>query len=84
MEDAYSFVDAINIKEKVKVLEDTIMAILQQTVECVVFIREYSGRGFGGSHIYCPQIRILMGIIFFSTSSHAVILQPNPNHAGFH
>ena len=53
MEDTYSFVGAVDIREKIKIFEDTVMSILQQTVECVVFIREYSGRGFGGDHSSC-------------------------------
>jgi hypothetical protein len=49
MDDMYSFVDPIkNIPDKIKVLENTIMMILTQTVECAVFIREYSGHGFRG------------------------------------
>jgi hypothetical protein len=58
MEDVYSFVDAVDIREKVKILEDTIITILQQTVECAVFIREYCGRGFGGIFVQCTARRI--------------------------
>ncbi|KAF8578321.1 WD40 repeat-like protein [Ramaria rubella] len=47
MKDAYSFVDATEGRKKIQLLEDTISSILQQTVECVTFIREYSGKGFG-------------------------------------
>ena len=49
MEDVYSFVDATeSFRNKVKVLEKTISKILKQTVECAIFIREYTGHGFGG------------------------------------
>jgi hypothetical protein len=49
MDDTYSFVDATKtLPEEIKSSENIIMEILAQTVECVVFIREYSGHGFGG------------------------------------
>ena len=42
-----SFVDAIqsNVAEKVKILEDTIRRIFVQTIECSIFIQEYSKQG---------------------------------------
>jgi hypothetical protein len=50
MATVYSFVDEIqSFPNKIKVLEDTIAKILIQTVECAIFIREYSGHGFGGT-----------------------------------
>lgn len=52
MANVYSFVDAIQVvPEKLKLLEDTIAAILRQTFECVTLIREYTGHGFGGMYI---------------------------------
>jgi hypothetical protein len=47
MEIVYSFVDAIqsNVAEKVKVLEDIIRRIFSQTIECSMFIQEYSKQG---------------------------------------
>jgi hypothetical protein len=49
MKDVSSFVDAIqSIPEKVQLLEGIIMKILQQIVECAIFVREYTGRGFSG------------------------------------
>jgi hypothetical protein len=49
MEDVYSFVEASDsFQNKVHVLQKTIDRILKQTVECVIFIREYTGHGFGG------------------------------------
>jgi hypothetical protein len=49
MESVYSFVDAIEaLPNKLHLLEDVISQILKQTVECSIFIREYTGRGFAG------------------------------------
>jgi hypothetical protein len=49
MEDVYSFVEASDsFQEKVQLLEDAIGRILKQTVECAIFIREYTGHGFAG------------------------------------
>jgi hypothetical protein len=47
MEIVYSFVDAIqsNVAEKVKVLDDIIRRIFSQTIECSMFIQEYSKQG---------------------------------------
>jgi hypothetical protein len=51
MEDVYSFVEATDsFQRKVNLLEKTINKILKQTIECAIFIREYTGRGFGGDH----------------------------------
>jgi hypothetical protein len=51
MEDMYTFVNVVKaFPAKAKVLEDVIMSILMQTVECMVFIREYSRHGFGGGY----------------------------------
>lgn len=50
MHTAYSFVDDVaSLHEKVGSLEVTTQAILQQTFECALFIREYCGRGFAGA-----------------------------------
>ncbi|KAF7987070.1 hypothetical protein HWV62_223 [Athelia sp. TMB] len=49
MQDVYSFVDALEaVPSKIQQLEDVIHRIFVQTVECAVFIREYSGHGFAG------------------------------------
>ncbi|KDQ19610.1 hypothetical protein BOTBODRAFT_102789, partial [Botryobasidium botryosum FD-172 SS1] len=45
--DLYTTVRALEGTEKIKELESVIEAILQQTIECVLFIREYVGLGFG-------------------------------------
>ncbi|KZP23203.1 hypothetical protein FIBSPDRAFT_930720 [Athelia psychrophila] len=47
MQGTYSFVDALEaVPSKIPLLEDIIQRIFIQTVECAIFIREYSGHGF--------------------------------------
>jgi hypothetical protein len=54
LEDVYSFVEVSDsFQKKVQLLEDTIGNILSQTVECAIFIREYTGHGFGGNCYGC-------------------------------
>jgi len=49
MASVYSFVDAIvAVPEKAQILENTIKSFSIQTAECTMFIREYTGKGFGG------------------------------------
>jgi hypothetical protein len=49
MDEVYSFVDAIRlVPNKLQLLEDIIAKIMKQTVECAIFIREYTGKGFAG------------------------------------
>ena len=49
MKDVYTLVDAIEkMPDKIQALEDTILKILRQTIECVAFIRGYCRFGFGG------------------------------------
>lgn len=49
MEDVYSFVEATeSFQNKIVVLGKTIVHLLKQTVECVIYVREYTGHGFGG------------------------------------
>ena len=63
MEDVYSFVEASNsFKQKVQLLEETIEKILKQTVECAIFIREYTGHGFGGELIIYVRTFIIINI----------------------
>lgn len=54
METVYSFVDAVESDAvgKVTLLEDTIRRIFVQTVECAIFIREYTNHGFAGTLFY--------------------------------
>ncbi|KAJ7328358.1 hypothetical protein DFH08DRAFT_815860 [Mycena albidolilacea] len=46
MAEVYSFVDDVESLEKVKRLKDIVVEITKQTVECAIFIREYTGHGF--------------------------------------
>jgi len=49
MVDVWSFVDDVeSLPAKMKRLEDIIDKIQKQTVECAIFIREYTAHGFGG------------------------------------
>ncbi|KZP27158.1 hypothetical protein FIBSPDRAFT_948802 [Athelia psychrophila] len=49
IQDVYGFVDAIKGEpSKIKLLEDIIERILNQTAECGRFIQEYLGHGFSG------------------------------------
>ncbi|KAJ7117517.1 hypothetical protein C8R44DRAFT_707884 [Mycena epipterygia] len=51
METMFSFVeDTESLPRKIKGLEDTCLAIVKQTVECAIFIREYTGKGFRGAY----------------------------------
>jgi hypothetical protein len=60
MEDVYSFVEASDsFKLKVQLLEETVKKILKQTVECTIFIREYTCHGFGGEFMtHAPILTI--------------------------
>lgn len=50
MEDVYAFVDDVkNIPSRLSSLEEIIKKILFQTIECSLFIQEYTGRGFCGA-----------------------------------
>jgi hypothetical protein len=49
MDNVCSFVDEVRlIPNKLQRLSDVIADILKQTVECAIFIREYTGHGFAG------------------------------------
>jgi hypothetical protein len=53
MKDMYEFVsDLESLPYKMRQLEGTIIKVLEQTVECSIFIREYTGHGFAGTVIY--------------------------------
>lgn len=53
MEDVFCFVDAVrSMPEKMQILDNIITDILKQTVECAIFIREYTGNGFGGMYLF--------------------------------
>ncbi|KAF7340415.1 WD40 repeat-like protein [Mycena venus] len=51
MAEVYSFVDDVGSLEKVKRLKAVVVEITKQTVECAIFIREYTGCGFSGQLI---------------------------------
>jgi hypothetical protein len=53
MAEVYSFVDDVEPLEKVKRLKDVVVEITKQTVECAIFIREYTGHGFSGIAFVC-------------------------------
>jgi hypothetical protein len=47
----FSFVENTHsLPGKIEGLENTCLAIPKQTVECAMFIREYTGKGFGGEY----------------------------------
>ncbi|KAJ7144036.1 hypothetical protein C8R44DRAFT_725026 [Mycena epipterygia] len=47
MGDVYSFVEDVNsLSDKIKSVEDKALAIVKQTVECALFIQEYTANGF--------------------------------------
>ncbi|KAJ7366031.1 hypothetical protein DFH08DRAFT_679026, partial [Mycena albidolilacea] len=49
MAEVYAFVgDVDTLSHRIKHLEDVVTAILERTFECALFIREYTGHGFGG------------------------------------
>jgi hypothetical protein len=49
MVEVYSFVDEVDfIPEKIKRLEESLLGIARETVECAIFIHEYMGHGFSG------------------------------------
>ena len=51
MEDVYSFVDITqDLPNKIQHLEDIVTKIVAQTIECVIFVREYTGHGFACKH----------------------------------
>jgi hypothetical protein len=59
MDDAYTFVDAVReLPGKIKAFEDTIAQLVKQTVECALFIREYTGHGFIGVN-YGGNVHVL-------------------------
>ena len=49
VDELYSFVLATDsISQKIELLEDKIRTTIDQTVECILFVREYCGCGFAG------------------------------------
>ncbi|KAK7016171.1 WD40-repeat-containing domain protein [Favolaschia claudopus] len=53
MTDIYTAVEALNTDpEKVALLEDTLLAVAKQTIECTLFVREYCNQGFQGRMLH--------------------------------
>lgn len=51
MVEVYSFVEDIDLlPQKLMSLEDKALAIVKQTVECALFIQEYTATGFRGMY----------------------------------
>jgi hypothetical protein len=47
MENVYSFTDQLHADpEKIGVINNTIIATIRQTFECLIFLQEYAGHGF--------------------------------------
>ena len=47
MREAFAFIDDFRtLSEKVGTLQEPIIGLLKQTIECCAFIRQYSNRGF--------------------------------------
>jgi hypothetical protein len=56
MENAYSFVDDCqSFPNKIKSWEKVIKAILRQTLECALFIQEYTQQGFASKSCLIGQ-----------------------------
>jgi hypothetical protein len=50
MIEVYDFVEDLeNLPQKIKRLENIVVEIAKQTLECAIFIREYTGHGFSGT-----------------------------------
>lgn len=50
MEDVYSFANDVEaIPSQLARFKDTAIKIMQQTVECCLFVQEYVGKGFGST-----------------------------------
>jgi hypothetical protein len=61
MEDVYTFVDDVkNFPSKLLSLEEIVKKILFQTIECSLFIQEYSGCGFLGACFVFETLLILI------------------------
>lgn len=62
MVSVYTFVDAIqDVPQKIDVLSNTIDSIFKQTIECILFLREYTGKGFGGEGHHHVTDHVLTG-----------------------
>ena len=81
MVDVWSFVDDVNsLPAKMKRLEDIIDKIQKQTVECAIFIREYTGHGFGGRPLISHHGPVVDGL--FRQSREAVLVSEQSEDRG--
>jgi hypothetical protein len=66
MVDLYSFVEDIEFlakNQKIQSLDDKVLAIVKQTVECALFIQEYTANGFCSEYCgsyYCGDTNVAM------------------------
>ena len=58
MEKTYSFAVSVDELKNYPVLQDIIILILKQTIECGYFIQEYARRNFGGMLQVCWCIMV--------------------------
>jgi hypothetical protein len=80
MDNVCSFVDEVRlIPNKLQHLSDVIADILKQMVECAIFIREYTGRGFAG---WCQSVHLDVLVLtkFYSQTCETDILEHWPGH----
>ncbi|KAJ7366048.1 WD40-repeat-containing domain protein, partial [Mycena albidolilacea] len=69
MVEVYAFVENVDtLSHRIKHLEDVVTAILKQTFECALFIREYTGHGFGGRLVRTNWTNISQQINGLSTA----------------
>jgi hypothetical protein len=75
MDNVCSFVDDVRlIPNKLQRLSDIIADILKQTVECAIFIREYTGHGFAG---VCQSVH--RGALVLTSSTARIVKQTFSN-----
>ena len=56
MKDTFTFVgDLKTLSEKVRTLQEPIVGLLKQTIECCAFIEQYAKDGFGSESV-CPCV----------------------------
>jgi hypothetical protein len=77
MDDVCSFVDDVQlIPNKLQRLTYIIADILKQTVECAIFVREYTGHGFAGM---CQSVHLSALV---PTNSTARVVKQTFSHTG--
>jgi len=87
MRDSYAFVENIkSFPEKIPILEGTIRSLLSQTVECIMFLRECSGHGFGG-RTFSPAYLCFVSQVVLYRKTGVQCMDRSPDqrlHAEFH